>query len=95
MARAPAPMLASPAGNLPELDGWTVEPKWDGIRVIADATSKAVHLWSRNGIDKAHQFPEVSEALTKLARENGALTLDGDTAYLAYERATPKPVDEG
>ena len=78
MARAPAPMLASPAGKLPKLDGWTVEPKWDGIRVIADATSKAVHLWSRNGIDKARQFPEVSEALTKLARKNGALTLDGE-----------------
>jgi len=85
MARAPAPMLASPAGNLPDLEGWTIEPKWDGIRVIADATSKAVHLWSRNGIDKAHQFPEVSDALMKLAKDNGALTLDGE--LVAVDRA--------
>ncbi len=54
-------MLASPAGDLPQLDGWTVQPKWDGIRVIAEATARAVHLQSGNGIDKAHQFPEVSD----------------------------------
>ncbi|MDB4889309.1 MAG: polymerase LigD, ligase domain protein [Gemmatimonadetes bacterium] len=78
MAHAPAPMLASPAGDLPALDGWMVEPKWDGIRVIADATPRTVHLWSRNGIDKAHQFPEVSEALAELARAEGSLTLDGE-----------------
>jgi bifunctional non-homologous end joining protein LigD len=89
MARAPAPMLASPAGDLPALDGWTVEPKWDGIRVIAEATSKSVHLWSRNGIDKAHQFPEVSEALTELARANGSLILDGE--LVAVDR-TGKPL---
>ena len=85
MARAPAPMLASPAGDLPELDGWTVEPKWDGIRVIADATARAAHLWSRNGIDKAHQFPEVAEALAELAGTEGALTLDGE--LVAVDRA--------
>lgn len=78
-------MLASPAGDLPALDGWTVEPKWDGIRVIAEASSKAVHLWSRNGIDKAHQFPEVSEALAELARANGSMTLDGE--LVAIDRA--------
>ncbi|MEO5818280.1 MAG: non-homologous end-joining DNA ligase [Gemmatimonadaceae bacterium] len=89
MARAPAPMLASPAGELPALAGWTVEPKWDGIRVIAQATSRAVHLWSRNGIDKAHQFPEVAEALAALAREQGSLTLDGE--LVAVDR-TGKPL---
>ncbi|MEO8336854.1 MAG: non-homologous end-joining DNA ligase [bacterium] len=78
-------MLASPAGDLPPLDGWTVEPKWDGIRVIAEATLKAVHLWSRNGIDKAHQFPEVTLALAQLVREQGPLTLDGE--LVAVDRA--------
>ena len=71
-------MLASPAGELPSLDGWTIEPKWDGIRVIAEAGSRRVHLWSRNGIDKSSQFPDVSEALAELAAEHGALTLDGE-----------------
>jgi bifunctional non-homologous end joining protein LigD len=89
MARAPAPMLASPAGDLPVLDGWTVEPKWDGIRVVADTSTRDVHLWSRNGIDKAHQFPEVSEELAKLAKANGSLILDGE--LVAIDR-TGKPL---
>jgi bifunctional non-homologous end joining protein LigD len=85
MPRVSAPMLASPAGKLPPLDGWTVEPKWDGIRVMADASTRGVHLWSRNGIDKAHQFPEVSEALAALAKRNGSLMLDGE--LIAIDRA--------
>lgn len=82
-------MLASPAGELPPLDEWTIEPKWDGIRVVAEASSRAAHLWSRNGIDKAHQFPEVAEALETLAREKGTLTLDGE--LVAIDR-TGKPL---
>ncbi|MEO7456788.1 MAG: non-homologous end-joining DNA ligase [Gemmatimonadaceae bacterium] len=78
MPRFPAPMLASPAGELPSLADWTIEPKWDGIRVIAECSSRAVHLWSRNGIDKAHQFEAVSEALREFAGEHGAITLDGE-----------------
>ena len=78
-------MLASPAGDLPALDGWTIEPKWDGIRVIAELSARGVHLWSRNGIDKAHQFPEVCDALGDLAEESGSLTLDGE--LVAIDRA--------
>ena len=78
-------MLASPAGDLPPLDGWTIEPKWDGVRVIADVSPRAVHLWSRNGIDKASQFPEVSRALLKLAEDAGPLMLDGE--LVAVDRA--------
>jgi len=78
MARVPAPMLASPAGDLPPLKGWTIEPKWDGVRVIAEASPKGAHLWSRNGIDKAAQFPGVSKALVALAKETGPLMLDGE-----------------
>lgn len=71
-------MLASPAGELPPLKGWTIEPKWDGVRVIAEASPKGAHLWSRNGIDKAVQFPGVSKALVALAKETGPLMLDGE-----------------
>ena len=78
MPRVPAPMLASPAGELPPLKGWTIEPKWDGIRVIADASPRTAHLWSRNGIDKASQFPAVSAALAALADEHGPFMLDGE-----------------
>jgi bifunctional non-homologous end joining protein LigD len=37
-----------------------------------------VRLWSRNGIDKASQFPEVSSALAALADEAGSMVLDGE-----------------
>ena len=78
-------MLASPAGDLPPLAGWTIEPKWDGIRVIADLTAKRAHLWSRNGNDKARQFPEVSETLVALAAARGPMVLDGE--LIAVDRA--------
>ena len=76
--RTPAPMLASPAGVLPPLAGWTIEPKWDGIRVIADLTAKRVALWSRNKIDKAPQFPVLVETLRALAARVGPTVLDGE-----------------
>lgn len=78
MPRAIRPMLASPAGTLPALDDWTIEPKWDGIRVIAEVTARRVHLWSRNEIDKAAQFPDVAHALEMLRDTNGPLVLDGE-----------------
>src|SRR5947209_18957744 len=78
MARIPVPMLASPAGDLPALKGWTIEPKWDGFRVLAELRAKRVHLWSRNGIDKAREFPGVAEALAKVAEQHGAMLLDGE-----------------
>jgi bifunctional non-homologous end joining protein LigD len=71
-------MLASPAGELPPLEGWTIEPKWDGIRVIADVTAKRAALWSRNNIDKAREFPELVAALVALAANAGPLVLDGE-----------------
>lgn len=79
------PMLASPAGDLPTLGGWTIEPKWDGIRVIAEVSAKRVRLWSRNGIDKAGQFPEVAAALAELAEREGAMVLDGE--LIAVDRS--------
>jgi bifunctional non-homologous end joining protein LigD len=78
-----APMLAAPTGTLPEnLAGWAIEPKWDGIRVIADASPRGVHLWTRNGNDKAPQFPEIAAALKQLAADDGPLVLDGEIVAL-------------
>ncbi|HEX7980611.1 MAG TPA: non-homologous end-joining DNA ligase [Gemmatimonadaceae bacterium] len=78
-----APMLAAPAARLPEqLDGWTIEPKWDGVRVIAEATERSARLWTRNGNDKAPQFPEIVEALRALAAEHGRFVLDGEIIAL-------------
>ncbi len=46
------------------------EPKYDGIRAIAEIApkGKTVRLWSRLGNEKTRQFPEVAAALGEWAR---------------------------
>ncbi len=78
------PMLASVGTELPAGKGWTFEPKYDGIRVIAYATPSQVALITRNGIDKTRQFPEIAEALKTLAtRRKADLVLDAEVVALA------------
>ena len=78
-----APMLAASGGALPDrLAGWAIEPKWDGIRIIAEVSARSVRLWTRNGNDKAPQFPEIVHALRSLAAGGGPLVLDGEIVAL-------------
>src|ERR1700687_5501673 len=60
------PMYASIGSEVPG-EGWTFEPKYDGIRVLAYATPSEVRLMTRNGKNKALQFPEIVAALKKLS----------------------------
>ena len=87
MALAPAdlrPMLASlldaPLAD-PDL---MYEPKYDGIRAIAEVGPKgAVRLWSRLGNEKTAQFPEIGAALAHWARRLRApVVLDGEIVAL-------------
>ena len=71
-------MLVSPAGKLPSLRGWTIEPKWHGIRAIAEISSSRVALWSRNRIDKSREFPALVAAHRALATHGGQMVLDGE-----------------
>jgi bifunctional non-homologous end joining protein LigD len=74
-----SPQLATIGRSLPAGDEWVFEPKYDGIRILAFADRGRVALISRNGIDKARQFPEVVEAVAALkARVKSALVLDGE-----------------
>ncbi|MEA2765440.1 MAG: bifunctional non-ous end joining protein LigD, partial [Gemmatimonadaceae bacterium] len=76
------PMYASVGSEIPG-DGWTFEPKYDGIRVLAYATSTEVKLMTRNGKDKEQQFPEIVAALKKLAGQTKrSLVLDGEIVAL-------------
>src|SRR6267154_2117227 len=76
------PMYASIGTEIPG-DGWTFEPKYDGIRVLAFTTATDVKLITRNGKDKAAQFPEVVAALKKLALQTQrAFLLDGEIVAL-------------
>ena len=78
------PMYASLGTDMPSGDGWTFEPKLDGIRILAFIAPGSVTLVTRNGLDKTRQFPEVVAALEKLARKPGqGLVLDGEVVALA------------
>jgi len=84
------PMYATLGHGLPSGAGWTYEPKYDGMRVIAEASSRQVRLLTRNGKDKHAQFPEVVGALRSLASRAGApVVLDGEVvARQRRRRAT-------
>src|SRR5262245_53999142 len=78
------PMLASLADaplNDPHL---AYEPKYDGIRAIAEIEpGGVVRLWSRLGNEKTRQFPEIAAALGQWARKRAEpLVLDGEIVAL-------------
>ena len=60
------------------------EPKYDGIRAIADVSPAGpVRLWSRLGNEKTTQFPEIAAALATWARkQKQPVVLDGEVVAL-------------
>ena len=63
------------------------EPKYDGIRAIAEIAPArgrvSVRLWSRLGNEKTHQFPSIVTALETLGTKAGKpLVLDGEIVAL-------------
>jgi bifunctional non-homologous end joining protein LigD len=88
------PMYATLGHRMPGAAGWTYEPKYDGMRVIAEASSRQVRLMTRNGKDKHAQFPEIVGALRSLAsRAGSSVILDGEVvARRRRQRATSNAV---
>jgi bifunctional non-homologous end joining protein LigD len=78
-------MLASLADAPLEDPQLVYEPKYDGIRAIAEITPSAVHLWSRLGNEKTQQFPEITAALAAWARKALAGTRAPDRVVLDGE----------
>src|SRR6185295_4188832 len=78
-----APMLASLA-DAPLTDPDLVyEPKYDGIRAIAEVSADSVRLWSRLGNEKTRQFPEIAAALQTWAKKlKEPIVLDGEIVAL-------------
>src|SRR5690606_37505204 len=64
--------------------GLLYEPKYDGIRAIAEIEPDGtVRLWSRLGNDKSVQFPSLVKALGKLGTAaRRRLVLDGEIVAL-------------
>jgi bifunctional non-homologous end joining protein LigD len=78
------PMLASLADAPLDDPRLVYEPKYDGIRAIAEVSAGGrVTLWSRLGNDKTAQFPEVAAALARWGRTLKApVVLDGEVVAL-------------
>jgi bifunctional non-homologous end joining protein LigD len=78
------PMLASLADAPLDDPRLVYEPKYDGIRAIAEiAPAGQVRLWSRLGNEKTNQFPEIAAALGIWASARKApLVLDGEIVAL-------------
>jgi len=87
-ARIPQPMLATIGTSLPSDSDWIFEQKYDGMRVIAAVDTRSVRLVTRNGRDKARQFPEIVDALHAIAaRVRRSLVLDGEIVAVSRGRA--------
>ena len=89
-------MLASLADAPLDDPQLVYEPKYDGIRAIAEIRGREpvplagsrprVHLWSRLGNEKTRQFPEIAAALEKWARRlKQPVILDGEIVALDAE----------
>ena len=74
--KAPAPMEALLAAELPEGSDWQYEPKWDGFRCLARREGDEAELISRNGKPLGRYFPEVLEAIAGLKLDR--FLLDGE-----------------
>ncbi|GAB3772994.1 bifunctional non-homologous end joining protein LigD [Nocardioides ginsengisegetis] len=75
------PMLATRGVHVPTGESWTHEVKWDGMRILADASPRGVRLTSRNENDVTVTFPE----LHGLAGRD--LLLDGEV--VAFDEGRP------
>ncbi len=70
------PMLAKPAGGIPDGDGWLYEPKWDGFRAIVFRDGDEVVIQSRDSKPLDRYFPELAEPLRVALPER--CILDGE-----------------
>src|SRR4051812_34721864 len=75
-----APMLCTLVDEAFDGPGWTFEPKFDGLRILARFDGDDLTLLSRNGKPQEARFPEIAEGLREaLARP---AILDGEVVCL-------------
>lgn len=69
-------MLARLVRELPQDEGFTYEPKWDGFRCLGFRDREDIDMRSRNARPLARYFPELVEALLSLKAHS--FLLDGE-----------------
>ena len=70
------PMLAVPSALPAQPDRFAFEPKWDGMRALAQVRRGRLVIVSRNGIEQQARFPELA-GIAKALRGHDAI-LDGE-----------------
>jgi ATP-dependent DNA ligase len=78
------PMLAKPAAELPDGDGWLYEPKWDGFRAIVFRDGDEVLTQSRDLKPLDRYFPELAAPFR--ASLPARCVLDGEVVIRTGDR---------
>ena len=78
------PQLALSRAALPEGEGWSYEPKWDGFRAIAFVNGDEIFLQSRNGNPLGRYFPELRFPPGEYVLD-GELVIFGDGGRQEFE----------
>ena len=82
--RGVGPMLAKLQPEIPQGEGWTYEPKWDGFRTIVTVREDGeVELESRGDRPMGRYFPEIVELVA--GRRTGPLVADGELVMVRPE----------
>ncbi|HYY04529.1 MAG TPA: DNA ligase D [Gaiellaceae bacterium] len=79
-----APMVATPAEDVPRGAAWVFEVKWDGYRALAYVRGSETRLVSRNGNDLTSRFASVANAVSR-ATKSPDCVLDGEVCALDDE----------
>ncbi|HJU63065.1 MAG TPA: DNA ligase D [Candidatus Binatia bacterium] len=85
-ARSQPLMLATQQEQPFSRPEWIFEIKYDGVRVLAERKGDSVELYGRNGTEITNRYPEIKEALKRLAVER--FVIDGEIVALD-ERGQP------
>lgn len=72
-------MLAKETDKAFDNADWIYEIKWDGYRAIADISTNAIQLYSRNGNDFSQNYPVITAALNNIKH---SAILDGEIVVL-------------
>ena len=81
-----APMLAtlSDSKQIPRVDGWEYEIKWDGYRIVARVAGGEAVLRSRKDQDYSQRFANVAKELVKAVKTPDCV-VDGEVCALDEE----------
>jgi bifunctional non-homologous end joining protein LigD len=80
LPRQLSPQLATLSSAAPAGEGWILESKFDGYRVLARISRGRVRLYTRNGHDWTHKMGSLAANLEQLGIESG--WLDGEIVVL-------------